>query len=259
MLLIKNLFMLITVDVRAELMGVKKNMADLNTDTQRLTDDVAALGIAEDNVQTQLAADEANNQALAEQVTANNAQIVSLQQQLQAVQDTGYNTIGLETELTALEARTATLQGMILATTVPPTTQSVSLGSTSASSSDSTTGNEPTDSSVNQGSTDASTGGSTGDNSDAEVHNTAVATVASVTVSPSNQMIASGGQLQFSAVVTLSDGTTEVNFTPTWSCGGGSIDQNGLFTAANDGTTSYGVTCDVAGVTGTVSGSITTT
>jgi len=79
-------------------------------------------------------------------------------------------------------------------------------------------------------------------------------TVASVTVSPQSQSVVQGTTQQFTAAVGLSDGTTETNFTPAWSVDNGSIDTSGVYTPGSVG--SYTVTCNVAGVIGTSSGSV---
>ena len=75
-------------------------------------------------------------------------------------------------------------------------------------------------------------------------------TVASVVVTPNPASVAAGGTVQFTAVITDSEGNV-YNSTPSWSVsGGGTITQTGLFTAFNiAGTFTVSVTC--RGVTGT--------
>jgi len=81
-------------------------------------------------------------------------------------------------------------------------------------------------------------------------------TVASVVVTPNPASVAAGGTLQFTAVITDSEGNV-LNSTPSWSVsGGGTITQTGLFTAFNiAGTFTITVTC--RGVPGTATVTVT--
>lgn len=78
-------------------------------------------------------------------------------------------------------------------------------------------------------------------------------TIRSVTITPTAPSVAVGGTVQFTAVITDSEGNV-VAKTPVWSVsGGGTITQTGLFTAPNTpGTSIVSVTCSSVTATATV-------
>jgi hypothetical protein len=85
-------------------------------------------------------------------------------------------------------------------------------------------------------------------------------TLATITVTPANPTIAAGGTQQFTAVGKDASGNV-VAISPTWSvaAGGGTIDNNGLFTAGSTaGTFTNTVTAKSGSITGTASVAVTT-
>jgi hypothetical protein len=82
-------------------------------------------------------------------------------------------------------------------------------------------------------------------------------TLATITVTPANPTLTAGNTQQFTAVGKDADGN-DVSITPTWSveAGGGTIDNNGMFTA---GSTAGTFTSTVKATSGGVSGTATVT
>jgi hypothetical protein len=80
-------------------------------------------------------------------------------------------------------------------------------------------------------------------------------TLATITVTPANPTVAAGGTQQFTAVGKDASGNV-VAISPTWSVasGGGTIDNNGLFTAGSTaGTFTNTITAKSGSITGTAS------